>query len=92
MLSSYAVFETGEEDHVMTPRQFCSKLQNLGIGPRLAEGTPVAKVAEAETLHPGKLRAKILGQPIHDLSSPPLRRKAGGEVLSDRPMSRMSPG
>src|SRR5277367_2538334 len=83
---TYAVFETVEKYHVMTPGQFCSKLQDLRIGPRLGEGTHVAKVAEAETLHPGKLRAKILGQPIHHLSSPPLGSKAGGEVLSDRPV------
>jgi len=83
---AYAVFETVEEDHVMTPGQFCSKLQNLRVGPRLGEGTHVAKVAEAETLHPGKLDAEILGQPIHHLSSPPLGRKAGREVLSDRPL------
>jgi hypothetical protein len=30
---------------VMTPGQFCSKLQNLGVGPGLGEGTHVAKVA-----------------------------------------------
>jgi hypothetical protein len=40
---AYAVFDTVEEDHVMTPKQFCSKLQNLGVGPRLGEGTHVAK-------------------------------------------------
>jgi hypothetical protein len=83
---TYAILETVEKDHVMTPGQFCSKLQDLRVGPRLGEGTHVAKIAEAETLHPGKLRAEILGQPIHDLSSPPLGHKAGGEVLSDRPV------
>jgi hypothetical protein len=69
----------------MTPGQFCSKLQTLRVGPRLGEGTHVAKVAEAETLHPWKLRAEILGQPIHHLSSQPLGRKAGGG-LSARPI------
>jgi hypothetical protein len=56
----------------------------LRVGPRLGEGTHVAKVAEAEALHSGKLRAEILGEPIHHLSSPPLGRKAGGESMRRR--------
>jgi hypothetical protein len=51
---AYAVFETVEDDHVMTQGNFCSKLQNLRVGPRLGEGTRLAKVAEADTLHSGK--------------------------------------
>jgi hypothetical protein len=46
---AYAVFETVEKDHVVPPGQFCSKLQDLRVGPRLGEGTHIAKVAEAST-------------------------------------------
>lgn len=44
------------------------------------------KIPQAEALHPGKLVAEILGQPIHHLGSPPLGLKAGGEVLPDGPV------
>ena len=36
-----AVFEPIEQHHVMSPGQFCSKLQNLGVRPGLGEGTHV---------------------------------------------------
>ncbi len=66
----------------MTPRQFCSKLQNLRVGPRLGEGTHVAKVAGLPP--PRETPCRALGQPIHHFSSPPLGHKAGGKVLSDQ--------
>ena len=81
-----AVFETVEQDHVMSPGQFCSKLHNLGVRPSLGEGTHVAQIPEAEALHAGKFRSEILGQAVHHLRSPPLSRKAGGEILSDGPV------
>ena len=43
-----AVFETVEQDDVMSPGQFCSKLQNLGVRPGLGEGTHVGVPSENE--------------------------------------------
>jgi len=85
-LPALRVLEPIEQNHMMTPRQFCSKLQNLRVRPRLGKRPHVAKIAQAEALYPRKLVTKILGQPIHYLGSPALGRKAGGEVLSDRPV------
>jgi hypothetical protein len=81
-----AIFEPVEQDHVMSPGQFCSKLQNLGVRPGLGEGTHVAQIPEAEALHAGKFRPEILGQTIHHLRPPPLRREPGGEILSNGPV------
>ena len=73
---------------MVTPGQFCSKLQNLRVKPRLGKGPHVAKIPQAKAVHAGKLVAEILGQPIHHLGSPALGRKAGGKVLPDGPVEQ----
>ena len=72
----------------MTPRQFCSKLQNMRVVPRLGKGPHVTKVSEAEALHTGELRPKISGEPIDHLRPPPLSREAGGEFVADGPIEQ----
>ncbi len=44
-----AVFEPIEQHHVMSPGQFCSKLQNLGVRPGLGEGTHVGDISRNGT-------------------------------------------
>jgi hypothetical protein len=81
------VLEAIEQNHMVTPGQFCSKLQNLRVRPRLGKGPHVAKIPQSEALHPGKLVAEILGQPIPPPWFPSPRPQSGrrGPV---RPTSR----
>ena len=61
-----------ERNHMVNPGQSCSQLQDLRVTPGLGKGPRVAKIAEAKALHPGKLVAEILGEPIYHLGSPAL--------------------
>jgi hypothetical protein len=58
-----ALLHAVEEDHVVTPRQFCSKLlQNWLIRPSLREGPHITEATGAEALYTGKLA--IFAQPL----------------------------
>ena len=85
-LPARLILEPVEQNHMMTPGQFCSKLQNFGVGPGLGKGPHVAEVAGAEALDTGKLRPQILRQPVYHLGSPALSREPGGEILPNRPV------
>jgi hypothetical protein len=71
---------------MVTPGQFCSKLQNVGIGPSFGEGPHVAQIPEAKALDARKFRPKILRQPVYYFGSPAFSREAGRKILPDGPV------
>ena len=73
--SRLALLHAIEQKHLVTPRQFCSKLQNWRVRPRLGEGPHITETPEAEALDPGKLVAEVLCQPIHRLVPHPSAAK-----------------